>query len=44
MEGIPKLRLMLHGDVRTGKIDGVRVFNGEELVGEIELEELNKVL
>jgi len=43
MEGIPKLRLMLHGDVRTRRVDGIRVFDGQELVGEIEFEELKKV-
>jgi hypothetical protein len=43
MEGIPKLWLMLHGDVTSGKVDGLRVFNGDELVGEIELLELERI-
>jgi hypothetical protein len=40
MDGLPKLRLVLHCDVRTRRIDGVRAFDGGELVGEIELGEV----
>jgi hypothetical protein len=43
MEGLPKLKLMVHCDVRTRRIDGLRCFDGEGLVGEISLEELRKV-
>jgi hypothetical protein len=28
MEGLPKLKLLLYCDVRNGRVDGVRVFDG----------------
>jgi hypothetical protein len=43
MEGLPKLKLLLHCDVRSRKIDGVRVFDGENLVGAISLEDLKLI-
>jgi hypothetical protein len=42
MEGLPKLRLMLHCDVSSRKIDGLRCFDGEKLLGEISLEEFER--
>ena len=41
--GMPKLKLRVHYDVTTKKVDGVRCFDGERLVGEIGLDELKRV-
>jgi hypothetical protein len=40
--GVPNLKLHLHYNISTRRVDGLRVFQDDKVVGEISLEDLLK--
>jgi hypothetical protein len=43
-DGMKRLQLVVHVDVSTGAVDLLRIFDGDKLLGAVELEELTRAL